>query len=146
MAPKHNYRGATVEDLEFPPAFSVTPQTSLIEALELSYEKEYSYLPVISGKNRALLGYLTADQLRQQSSRSSLDGSVPVASVYNKFHKDASRPFKPITPATPLEQLEDFFESGQPFAVVTDDSRQFVLGVVVKEDLEKYIKCRPELQ
>lgn len=129
-----------------PPAFSVTPQTSLIEALEISYEREYSYVPVISARNRALLGYLTAEQLRKQSSRSSLDGSVPVASVYNKFHKDPTRPFKPITPSTPLEQLEEFFEAGDPFAVVTDDSHQFVLGVVVKEDLEKFIKCRPELQ
>lgn len=54
---------------------------------------------------------------------------------------------------TPLEELEQFFESEtgpngegrekQEFAVVTDASRKFVLGVVTKGDLEEFVKRRP---
>ena len=66
---------------------------------------------------------------------------------------------------TPLEELEEFFSSsssssssssgeGGPvvraaggttrdFAVVTDASRRFVLGVATKGDLEEFVKRRP---
>lgn len=53
---------------------------------------------------------------------------------------------------TPLEELERFFEGEtvggerrekQDFAVVTDASRKFVLGVATKGDLEEFVKRRP---
>lgn len=54
---------------------------------------------------------------------------------------------------TPLEELEEFFESEiggngekrekQGFAVVTDGTRKFVLGVATKADLEEFVKRRP---
>ena len=61
---------------------------------------------------------------------------------------------------TPLEELERFFNGEfvtgsregegetqqrerQEFAVVTDASRKFVLGVATREDLEQFVKRRP---
>lgn len=62
---------------------------------------------------------------------------------------------------TPLEELERFFDGAvvvagggeggdngerrekQDFAVVTDASRKFVLGVATREDLEQFVKRRP---
>lgn len=64
--------------------------------------------------------------------------------------------YKIITMETPLEELEMFFdgelvrENGsverrekQDFAVVTDASRKFVLGVATRQDLETFVKRRP---
>jgi len=57
--------------------------------------------------------------------------------------------YKVITMDTPLEELEAFFNGGvsgterQDFAVVTDASRKFVLGVATRGDLEEFAKRRP---
>ena len=69
--------------------------------------------------------------------------------------------YRVITMETPLEELERFFDgevdvrngaSGgdgaagrekQEFAVVTDASRKFVLGVATKADLEEFVRRRP---
>lgn len=63
--------------------------------------------------------------------------------------------YKVITMETPLEELERFFDGDmglsdggekrekQDFAVVTDASRKFVLGVATREDLEQFVKRRP---
>lgn len=61
--------------------------------------------------------------------------------------------YRVITMETPLEELEEFFESEiggngekrekQGFAVVTDGTRKFVLGVATKADLEEFVKRRP---
>lgn len=57
--------------------------------------------------------------------------------------------YKIITMDTPLEELELFFNGGfngkntQDFAVVTDGSRRFVLGVATKGDLEEFVRRRP---
>lgn len=138
------------------PALTIHPSTPLSQALELSYEREYSYLPVVSTSTKRLLGYLTADLLRQAAGTSSPDALV--ADHYIKFSSKATsssssntssskkREFLKITPETPLEQLEQFFKQGQEFAVVTDDERRFVLGVAVKEDLDKFVKSRPSLK
>ncbi|KAG7663145.1 uncharacterized protein J8A68_003323 [[Candida] subhashii] len=58
-----DYRGATIEDLNIPPAISVTPSTSLFEAIEIAYENEFTYLPVIHEVNKRLLGVLNVDTL-----------------------------------------------------------------------------------
>ena len=52
---------------------------------------------------------------------------------------------------TELWELEGFFEGigefgngqKQDFAVVTDASRKFVLGVVTRGDLEEFVRRRP---
>lgn len=136
-----DYRGATVEDLDLLPALTVHGSTLLSEALELSYERNFSYLPVVSSQSKRLLGYLTAEQLQSTSIKDVLS---KVADYYIKFDK-SRRKFQKITPNTPLEELEAFFASGQEFAVVTDDTRKFVYGVATKEDLETFVKNRPSL-
>lgn len=65
-----------------------------------------------------------------------------------KFRRKG-RVYKVITMDTPLEELEEFFRGGvdgngpQDFAVVTDASRRFVLGVATVKDLEEFAKRRP---
>ncbi|CAN6607249.1 hypothetical protein TRVA0_003S02696 [Trichomonascus vanleenenianus] len=139
-----DYRGATVEDLDLLPALSIHPNTLLSEALDMSYERSYSYLPVISSKDKRLLGYLTAEQLQKEANA---DPKSKVKDYYVRFQKQAKtgREFTQITPNTPLEQLEEFFASGEQFAIVTDEQNRFVLGVATKDDLDKYVKSRPSL-
>lgn len=123
------------------PALSIYPDTNLSEALDLSYERSYSYLPVVS-RNKRLLGYLTAEQLQNSTARP----SDKVKEHYVRFRKGAgSREYRKITPNTPLEDLEAFFKSGEEFAVITDDERRFVLGVATKEDLDKFVQARPQI-
>lgn len=140
------------------PAFTITPETPLSQALELSYEHEYSYLPVVSTKSKRLLGYLTADLLREAHTKSTDFAKELVRDHYIRFfgknatgnssatNQDGNRTFLKMTPSTPLEDLEQFFQSGQEFAIITDEDRRFVLGVAVKEDLEKFVKGRPLLK
>jgi hypothetical protein len=65
-----------------------------------------------------------------------------------KFQRKG-RAYKTITMETPLEELEAFFEGEggvrgkQDFAVVTDPARRFVLGVVTREDLGRFVERRP---
>lgn len=134
-----DYRGATVEDLDRPPALSITPDMLLQDALEMSFEHSFSFLPVLN-THRRLLGYLTAEQLERDGAAK---GNDQVAKHYFRFTGKAS--YEPITPNTPLEELEKFFAKGNAFAVITDDDRRFVLAVATPEDLEKYVKARPEL-
>lgn len=134
-----DYRGATVEDLDRPPALSITPDMLLKDAFEMSFEHSFSFLPVLNS-HRRLLGYLTAEQLEKDGA---VKGNEKVADHYYRFR--GKKAFEPITPNTPLEQLEDFFAKQNAFAVITDDDRRFVLGVATPEDLEKYINSRPEL-
>lgn len=61
-----DYRGATIEDLDIPPAISINPSTNLNEALEISYEHEFTYLPIIHETNKRLLGVLNIDNLRKK--------------------------------------------------------------------------------
>lgn len=71
-----------------------------------------------------------------------------VAKAMLKFQRKGKQ-YKIITMDTPLEELEEFFNGGvdgketQDFAVVTDFSRRFVLGVATKNDLEEFVKRRP---
>lgn len=143
----HNFRGATVEDLDPLPALTIYPTTTLAEAFDLSYERSYSYLPVVSKTTKRLLGYLTAEQLEQEASKQNVDATKKtVKDYYTKFQKipeGSQREFEVITPDTSLEQLEEFFARGEEFAVITDKTRRFVLGVATKEDLEKFISHRP---
>lgn len=78
--------------------------------------------------------------------------SDPVEKAMQRFQR-RGHVYKVISMDTPLEELERFFDgemggSGerrekQDFAVVTDASRKFVLGVATREDLEQFVKRRP---
>ncbi|KAL9032507.1 MAG: hypothetical protein Q9214_007941 [Letrouitia sp. 1 TL-2023] len=142
------YRGATVEDLDPPPALSIRPTDSISSALMNAYERDYTHLTVISEDTRALLGYLSMPRLKELLKQGSVNESDWVEKAMQRFRRRGNV-YKIITMDTPLEELEDFFNGGvngsgpQDFAVVTDISRRFVLGVVTKDDLEEFVKRRP---
>ncbi|KAF2682627.1 hypothetical protein K458DRAFT_419473 [Lentithecium fluviatile CBS 122367] len=110
-------------------------------------ERDYTHLTVISSENRALLGYISIPRLQQLLKEGKVKDTDNVESAMQKFRRKGTR-YKVITTETPLEELEEFFEGGvdgigkQDFAVVTDASRKFVLGVATKTDLESFCKRR----
>ncbi len=136
-----------VEDLDPPPALSVKPTDPISHALMSGLERDYTHLTVISSENRALLGYISIPRLQRLLKEGRVRDSDSVRSAMLKFRRKGTR-YKVITTETPLEELQDFFEGGvdgsgtQEFAVVTDASRKFVLGVVTKADLESFVKRR----
>ncbi|KAI9842033.1 MAG: hypothetical protein M1837_007529 [Sclerophora amabilis] len=142
------YRGATVEDLDPPPALSCHPSDPISTALLSAFERDYTHLTVVSQDTRALLGYLNIPRLKQLLKDEHVSEADPVEKAMLKFRRKG-KVYKIITMDTPLEELEQFFSGGiqgsgpQDFAVVTDGSRRFVLGVVTKWDLEEFTKRRP---
>lgn len=139
---------ATVEDLDPPPALSSKPTDSISTALMNAYERDYTHLTVVSEDTRALLGYLNIPRLKQLLKDGSVRESDYVEKAMQKFRRRGNV-YKVITMDTTLEELEAFFNGGvnrdgpQDFAVVTDESRRFVLGVATKGDLEDFVKRRP---
>lgn len=141
------YRGATVEDLQVPPAISVPRSTNINSALRVALDHDYSQLPLVSDKNRKLLGYVQKDRLEEQVKSGNGDNSV--ASIMTKFAggaaassiAPAAATYTVITPDTGLAELEVFLQS-HPFAFITDPGRAFVLGVATQEDLSKYVSRR----
>ena len=113
-----------------------------------AFERDYTHLTVIDPENRALLGYVSIPHLKQLLEQRKVGETDPVRSAMQRFRRKG-RIYKVITLDTPLEELEDFFgggadgESPQDFAVVTDASRKFVIGVATKDDLEEFVKRRP---
>lgn len=110
-------------------------------------ERDYTHLTVTSESNRALLGYISIPRLQQLLKEGTVKDTDPVEAAMQKFRRKGTR-YKVITLETPLEELEAFFNGGvaglgkQDFAVVTDGSRKFVLGVATKEDLSSFVKRR----
>lgn len=139
---------ATVEDLDPPSALSTKPSDPISRALMSAFERDYTHLTVVSQENRALLGYLSIPRLKQLLKEGKVREDDPVEKAMLKFRRKGSV-YKVITMDTPLEELEEFFGGGvnggepQDFAVVTDASRRFVLGVATKNDLEEFVKRRP---
>ena len=137
-----------MEDLDPPPALSSKPTDSISYALMNAYERDYTHLTVISEDTRALLGYLSIPRLRQLLKEGKVLDSDYVERAMQSFRRRGNI-YKIITMNTPLEELEAFFDGGvngkepQDFAVVTDGSRRFVLGVATKTDLEEFVKRRP---
>lgn len=113
-----------------------------------AYERDYTHLTVVSEDTRALLGYLNIPRLKQLLKSGSVKDTDLVEMAMQKFRRKGSV-YKVITMDTPLEELEAFFNGGvdggspQDFAVVTDGTRRFVLGVATKGDLEEFVKRRP---
>lgn len=167
--PKIDYRGATVEDLDIRPAISINPSTSINRALEVTFENEFTYLPVIDEDHKTLLGVLNVEHLEKNK----LDSVEPITKNYmlwfsqkarekyeKNFSKRTATPLnskivKPkagkgkhyhvLTPLTPLETLAEFFNAGNYFAIITNGEGSLVYGVVTPEDLTKYEHSRPRL-
>jgi hypothetical protein len=109
-----------------------------------AFERDYTHLTVTSPDTRSLLGYLSIPNLRKLLSEGKVKETDEVKDAMVKFRRKG-RVYKTITMGTPLEELEEFFFAGegQEFAVVTDATRRFVLGVATRGDLEEFAKRRP---
>ena len=115
--PPSKYRFSAVDDLQLPPALSVTPSTLLSEALTLALEREYSQLTVISPERRKLLGYLDipavvkqlhAGQVKSKSEDG--EGELLVRDVFTRFDRRKSVGYEVITPDTSLDVLDEFLK------------------------------------
>ena len=139
---------AVIEDLDPPPALSISPQTPLSSALLTAFERDYTHLTVLEPATKALLGYVSIPKLRALLETRRVSEADPVEKAMVRFERRGKK-YKLITLETPLEELERFFSgeaSGaekQEFAVVTDPGRRFVLGVATRADLEEFVKRRP---
>ena len=113
-----------------------------------AYERDYTHLTVITNDTRALLGYLNIPRLKEALKGGKVQEDDFVEKAMQKF-KRKGKAYRVITMDTPLEDLEAFFDGeavgGEPqdFAIVTDGSRRFVLGVATRGDLEEFVKRRP---
>jgi CBS domain-containing protein len=160
------YRFSAVDDLQLPPALSVTPTTLLSEALTLALEREYSQLTVISPERRKLLGYLDVPAVvkrihggevkRKSPVQGEMEGGeLLVKDAFTRFDRRKSVGYEVITPDTSLDVLDEFLkehdfaigmfpplQTGMLMVVVTDESRKFVLGVATRGDLEEFAKRR----
>lgn len=140
---------ATIEDLDPPPALSISPDDLISTALLAAFERDYTHLTVISATKRSLLGYLSIPLLRELLQSKSVQDSDPVSAAMQRFNRKRGT-YQTITMETTLEDLQKFFDGEthptgekQDFAVVTDQQRKFVLGVATQEDLEEFVKRRP---
>jgi CBS domain-containing protein len=117
-------------------------------ALLSAYERDYTHLTVVAEENRALLGYLSIPRLKELLKQRVVREEDPVEKAMMRFRRRGTK-YTVITTETELEDLETFFNGGpdgkspQDFAVVTDEGRKFVLGVVTRSDLEEFVKRRP---
>ncbi|KAG5657195.1 hypothetical protein KAF25_001784 [Fusarium avenaceum] len=144
------YRGATVEDLDPPAALSLNPSDSISLALLHAFEREYTHLTIADSETRALLGYLSIPHLQSLLDSGKVKPDDQLSAAMTRFQRKG-RTYQVITMETTLEELESFFRGGVPdgpwkqeFAVITDEKRRFVLGVATVQDLEEFVKRRPE--
>ena len=169
--PADKYRGATIEDLDPPQALSLTPSTPIHAALSLAYQRDFTHLTLVN-KDKNLLGYVRIPHLEELLATTDIRESDPVSKAAVRFKRLSSsgsdvvvvKKYRVITPQTTLADLERFFkgelgmevgrekvdaEGGheeQEFAVVTDEERKFVLGVVTKGDLEEWNRRRGSVE
>lgn len=138
---------ATVEDLDPPPALSLSPTDSISHALSLAFERDYTHLTILSD-TRHLLGYLSIPRLKKLLKDRTVQENDTVDKAMLKFKRGKAHVYRVITMDTPLEELEGFFDGQitggkEEFAVVTDGGRRFVLGVATKADLDEFVRRRP---
>ncbi|KAJ7637104.1 hypothetical protein FB45DRAFT_908261, partial [Roridomyces roridus] len=135
-----------VEDLQLPPAFTVRSSDSIQRALDLAFERDFSHIPVLDSKSKPL-GYIDVPGLKAKWQAGNADPNDRVVDYMNKFQRRASHPYTLITPATPLTELEEFPKEqhlrhwsvpATVFLALTDQKRQFVLGLVTAQDLETF--------
>jgi CBS domain-containing protein len=120
-SPPSKYRFSAIDDLQLPPALSVTTETPLEDALTMALEREYSQLTVISPERRKLLGYLDVPAVVKQLQESKVrhSGDLLVKDVFTRFDRRKSVGYQIITPDTSLDVLEEFLK-GQNFAIGMD--------------------------
>jgi len=134
------YRGASVEDLQLPPAFSLS-QTQLVDrAIELAYERDFSHIPILN-QHRRPLGYIDVSSLKRRWEKGEINPDDQVQNLMTKFDRSAKREYRTITPLSPLEDLETFFRNNL-FALVTDFQRKFVIAVATQQDLDNFVTRR----
>ncbi|KAI7549919.1 hypothetical protein KC331_g3505, partial [Hortaea werneckii] len=105
----NKYRGATVEDLDPPPALSTSPTSPISSALMAAFEREYTHLTVISPSTKTLLGYLSIPSLRSQLDTGQVKEEDSVEKAMLRFQRKGTK-YRLITMETGLEELEAFFE------------------------------------
>jgi predicted transcriptional regulator len=138
--PSDAYRGAVVEDLQLPPAFSISANEAISRALELAYERDFSHIPVLNRRRRPL-GYVDVAKLKEKWEAGQANPDDNVSQYMIKFNRTSSEPYTIITPLSPLFELENFLKTNI-FALVTDQSRKFVLAVATAQDLESFVRRR----
>ncbi|KAF5383219.1 hypothetical protein D9615_005028 [Tricholomella constricta] len=138
--PGDKYRGAVVEDLQLPPAFSLPYTEAISRAIELAYERDFSHIPVLDSRRRPV-GYVDVALLKEKWEAGKSDPNDKVADYMTKFRRTASEPYTLITPLTSLSDLEEFLKTNL-FALVTDYDRKFVLAVATKQDLHNFVSRR----
>lgn len=129
---------------------SLNPSDSISLALLSAFERDYTHLTIVDSETRALLGYTAIPRLQSLIDSGAAKPNDPLKSAMTRFQRKG-RKYTVITMETPLEELEKFFrgdkgeEEGwaEDFAVVTDGTRRFVLGVATVGDLEEFVKRRP---
>ncbi|KAG6873881.1 hypothetical protein C0995_009660 [Termitomyces sp. Mi166 len=151
------YKGATVEDLQLPPAFSLPLSEPISRAIELAYERDFSHIPYVAfaiskyrllrqnvsvlDRHRRPVGYVDVAKLKEKWEADEADPNDKVSHYMTKFLRTVSQPYTVITPFTPLSDLEDFLQT-HLFALVTDANRKFVLAVATQEDLNSFVSRR----
>jgi len=138
--PADKYWGAVVEDLQLPPAFSISSDEAISRAIEMAYERDFSHIPVLN-RNRRPLGYVDVAKLKEQWEAREADPNEKVSQYMTKFKRTSSEPYTIITPLSPLSELEEFLKTNI-FALVTDQNRKFVLAVATSQDLESFVSRR----
>ncbi|OAD04843.1 hypothetical protein MUCCIDRAFT_186686 [Mucor lusitanicus CBS 277.49] len=129
-----------VEDLQLPAAVTIAPTATVSHAMDLMLEREYSQLPVI--KNRKLVGYVSLSALQDRLESGSVQLADTVGDAMYSFKKGVvANKYEIITPDTSLADLAKFFEKNS-FAVITDASRRWCLGVATKYDLISFLHRR----
>jgi len=134
------YRGAVVEDLQLPPAFTLPSTEPIARAIELAYDRDFSHIPVLD-KSRKPLGYIDVSDLKKKWEAGQADPNDKISKYMIKFVRKSSEPYTLVTPGSPLSELEDFLKTNV-FGLVTDNERKFVLGVATSQDLENFVTRR----
>jgi len=130
------WRRFAVDDLQLSPALCLPSETVLSAALREASLRDFTILPVIS-HSRSLIGYLDVPAASSRLEKNELEPDATVGDSMRKFQR--SMPYQVITPDTDLRTLEEFFTVNS-FAIITDASRKFVLGVCTREDLARFVE------
>jgi len=134
------YRGAVVEDLQLPPAFALDMNERILKAIDMAYERDFSYIPVLS-KERKPIGYVDVAALKQKWEAGTAKPDDPIMGHTTSFKRGKGHPYTVITPWTELAELEEFLKHNN-FAIVTDSERKFVIGVATSDDLNNFVTRR----
>ncbi|KAG9018857.1 hypothetical protein FRB90_008794, partial [Tulasnella sp. 427] len=140
-----------------PPAFALDLNEKILKAIELAYERDFSYIPYVhSGqstngfplranlisvlaKDRKPIGYVDVGALKKKWEGEQAKPDDPILSHTIQFKRGKSQPYTVITPWTPLADLETFLKDND-FAI--DSGRKFVLGVATTDDLTNFVSRR----